>query len=93
MAHWCSTSGTKNDETIDVCIAIDTSGSIRDEQVKVFLGEVQNIMSQYADYNIKIWCFDTNVTTNKIISHMMTALKITKLLAVAEQTLWQIGNT
>ena len=34
---------------------------IRDEQVKVFLGEVQNIVNQYADYNIKIWCFDTNV--------------------------------
>ena len=53
--------GTKHDETIDVCVAIDTSGSIRDEQVKIFLGEVQNIMSQYADYNIKIWCFDTEV--------------------------------
>ena len=51
--------GTKNDETIDVCIAIDTSGSIRDEQVKA-LGEVQTSRTQYADYNIKIWCFDTN---------------------------------
>ena len=53
--------GTKHDETIDVCVAIDTSGSIRDEQVKIFLGEIQNIMSQYSDYNIKIWCFDTEV--------------------------------
>ena len=44
-----------------MCVAIDTSGSIRDEQVKVFLGEIQNIMSQYSDYNIKIWCFDTEV--------------------------------
>ena len=37
------------------------SGSIGDEQASVFLGEVQNIMSQYQDYNIKVWCFDTKV--------------------------------
>jgi predicted metal-dependent peptidase len=53
--------GTNYDETIDVCIAIDTSGSIHNEQVQDFLGEVQGIMEQYKDYNIKIWCFDTEV--------------------------------
>jgi len=53
--------GTNYDETIDICIAIDTSGSIMNEQVEDFLGEVQGIMDQYKDYNIKIWCFDTEV--------------------------------
>ncbi len=53
--------GMNHDETIDICIAIDMSGSIGDEQASVFLGEVQNIMSQYQDYNIKLWCFDTKV--------------------------------
>ena len=53
--------GMNHDETIDICIAIDMSGSIGDEQASVFLGEVQNIMSQYQDYNIKVWCFDTKV--------------------------------
>ena len=53
--------GTNYDETIDICIAIDTSGSIMDSQVKDFLGEVQGIMDQYKDYKIKIWCFDTAV--------------------------------
>ena len=53
--------GTNYDETIDICIAIDTSGSIMDSQVKDFLGEVQGIMDQYKDYKIKIWCFDTDV--------------------------------
>lgn len=53
--------GTNYDETIDICIAIDTSGSIMSQQVEDFLGEVQSIMEQYRDYNIKIWCFDTDV--------------------------------
>ena len=46
------------DETIDICIAIDMSGSIGNEQAED-LGEVQGIMQEYKDYNIKLWCFDT----------------------------------
>lgn len=53
--------GTVNEETIDVCIALDTSGSIGDEMLRDFLGEIQGIMDQYNDYNIKVWCFDTKV--------------------------------
>lgn len=48
-------------ETIDLCIAIDMSGSIGNEQGEDFLGEVQGIMDEYQDYNIKLWCFDTKV--------------------------------
>jgi len=53
--------GQNFDETIDICIALDMSGSIGDEQARVFLSEVKGIMDQYEDYNIKIWCFDTQV--------------------------------
>ena len=53
--------GLKNDETIDVCIAIDMSGSIGDAQAKDFLSEVKGIMEEYKDYKIKLWCFDTQV--------------------------------
>ena len=53
--------GLKNDTTVDVCVAIDTSGSISDKQLKTFLSEVQGIMSQYTDYKIQVWCFDTEV--------------------------------
>ena len=37
------------------------SGSIGNDQAADFLGEVQGIMSEYQDYNIKVWCFDTKV--------------------------------
>ena len=48
-------------ETIDICIALDMSGSIGNAQAEDFLGEVKGIMDEYKDYNIKIWCFDTEV--------------------------------
>ena len=53
--------GMNFEETIDICIAIDMSGSIGNEQAADFLGEVKGIMEQYKDYRIKIWCFDTKV--------------------------------
>ena len=48
-------------DTIDLCIAIDMSGSIGEKQAQVFLSEIKGIMEQYQDYKIKIWCFDTEV--------------------------------
>ena len=48
-------------ETIDICIALDMSGSIGNSQAEDFLGEVKGIMDEYKDYKIKIWCFDTEV--------------------------------
>ena len=53
--------GTNYDETIDICIAIDMSGSISNKQAKDFLSEIQGIMDEYKDFKIKLWCFDTKV--------------------------------
>ena len=53
--------GMKNDETIDVAIAVDMSGSISDADATTFLSEVKGIMDQYEDYKISIWCFDTEI--------------------------------
>ena len=48
-------------DTIDIACCIDMSGSIGEVQGKDFLGEVQGIMEEFPDYNIKVWCFDTDV--------------------------------
>ena len=53
--------GLMNEDTIDVSIAIDMSGSISDKQAKDFLGEVKGIMDEYKDFNMDLWCFDTQV--------------------------------
>ena len=53
--------GLNFDETIDIAIGIDMSGSIGNDQAKDFLSEVKGIMDEYKDFNIKLWCFDTKV--------------------------------
>ena len=53
--------GLKNDETIDVAVCIDTSGSITDVMIKDFLSEIKGIMEEYKDFKIKVWSFDTQV--------------------------------
>jgi predicted metal-dependent peptidase len=58
--------GSIKENALDICIAIDTSGSISDDDLKVFLSEIQGIMSQYTDYTIRVWCFDTEVHNEQI---------------------------
>ena len=53
--------GMLNEETIDVSVAIDMSGSISDAMAKDFLSEVKGIMDEYVDFNLDLWCFDTEV--------------------------------
>ena len=53
--------GLMNDETIDIAIAVDMSGSIGMDDAKTFFSEIKGIMEQYEDFNIKLWCFDTQV--------------------------------
>jgi len=53
--------GMNFDQQIDCAIGLDMSGSIGDDQAKVFLSEVKGICDEFKEYNIKIWCFDTKV--------------------------------
>jgi len=57
--------GMNVENTIDICVSIDMSGSIGNSQAKDFLGEVKGIMEEFKDYNIKVWCFDTAVYNEK----------------------------
>jgi predicted metal-dependent peptidase len=53
--------GMRFDETIDIAVSIDMSGSISNKQASEFLSEIKGIMDEYKDYRIKLWCFDTRV--------------------------------
>jgi len=53
--------GLLNEETIDVCVGIDMSGSISDAQKRDMLSEIKGLMDEFVDFNLKIWCFDTEV--------------------------------
>ena len=60
--------GQNNDEMIDICLALDASGSISNQQCKEFLTEVKNIMDQYKDFRIHLWTFDTEVFNPKVFT-------------------------
>jgi len=49
------------EETINIAIAIDLSGSISNAMVKDFLGEIWGITEQFPQFKIKLMCFDTEV--------------------------------
>ena len=53
--------GMKPGETIDVAVSIDQSGSITSQDSKIFLSEIKGIMESYDEYNIRVWCFDTEI--------------------------------
>ena len=46
---------------IDVCVAIDTSGSISEQDLKDFLTEVKGIMESYDEYRVRVITWDTSV--------------------------------
>ena len=52
--------GMKVDPMIDIAIAIDASGSIDENMLKDFLGEVQGIMDSFPAYRIHVVTFDTD---------------------------------
>jgi predicted metal-dependent peptidase len=57
----CILPGMIPEQTIDVAIALDMSGSISDAMGRDMLSEVKGIMQQFTDFKIKLWCFDTDV--------------------------------
>lgn len=60
--------GLKPDETIDICIALDTSGSIQDEMLRDFLSEVVAITNMYSQFRIKLLCFDHRIHSPETFS-------------------------
>lgn len=51
--------GMRNEDAIDIVVAIDASGSIGDKMLKDFLSEIQGIMESFEAYKIHIVTFDT----------------------------------
>lgn len=54
------------EDTVDVCVSIDTSGSISDADKVVFLSEVMGILTSFKNCKMQIWCFDTEVHAHKV---------------------------
>ena len=53
---------------IDVVIGIDTSGSITDQDLKIFLSEIKGIMESYDEYRIHVCGWDTAVHNSAVFT-------------------------
>ena len=53
--------GMMNEDTIDVSVCLDMSGSISNAMARDMLSEVKGIMDEYTDFKLDLWCFDTKV--------------------------------
>lgn len=60
--------GMDYDETIDIALALDMSGSIFDSMARDFLSEVKGIMDQYTNFRIHLFCFDTSVHNPQVFT-------------------------
>ena len=63
--------GLDAENELDVCVAIDTSGSIDEGQLKDFLSEINGIKDEFDAYKIRVWCFDTEVCADESIQVVM----------------------
>ena len=61
--------GTIPGNQIDVCVAVDTSGSVSTEMLRDFMTEIQGIMEQFDEYNLHVWCFDTSIYNPQKFTH------------------------
>jgi predicted metal-dependent peptidase len=50
-----------NENEINICIAMDMSGSIGQEVADKFMSEINGIINEFNSWKIKVWCFDTEV--------------------------------
>lgn len=57
--------GMVPEETVNVCIAIDCSGSIDKDTLNMFLSEIYGLTEQFNTFKIKVWAFDTKVSDVK----------------------------
>ena len=55
-----------HNQLLDICIAVDTSGSIGQEELAMFVSEMDGILKSFPKYKIKAWCFDGAVIEDSI---------------------------
>ena len=60
--------GMDYENTIDIALAMDMSGSIDDVMSKEMLSEVKGIMEQYNGFRIHLFCFDTEVHNPQVFT-------------------------
>lgn len=72
-------------DMLDIVIAVDTSGSISQDQLTAFVSEMDGIMKSFPAYNIEAWCFDGNVVEDSITNIKRTQGSFEDITKFAER--------
>ena len=56
----------KRSSELDICVCVDTSGSVSQAQLAVFLGELDGILQSFASFRVLAWCFEGEVAEKSI---------------------------
>lgn len=49
------------DDMVEICVAVDTSGSVSVEMLQDFLSEIKGVMDAFSGFKIHMACFDTEL--------------------------------
>ena len=69
--------GNAVQKTMKVAIAIDTSGSVGDNELEQFFGHINKIMKSFKQFQVDVWCFSTIVHEDTFHSYTQTDNDIT----------------
>jgi len=69
--------GAAVQKTMKIGIAIDTSGSVGDEELEEFFGHINKIMKSFKRFQVDVWCFSTLVHEDTFHSYTQTDTDIT----------------
>ena len=69
--------GNAIQKTMKIAIAIDTSGSVGDEELEQFFGHINKIMKSFKTFQVDVWCFSTIVHEDTFHSYTQTDSDIT----------------
>ena len=58
--------GHNDSETVDIAIALDLSGSIRERQIRDFLSEIKGITETFNSFKLNVFSFDTEVYNHQV---------------------------
>lgn len=47
------------DDSVEIAVALDMSGSIGEKEMSIFIGEMKAIMAQFSNFKVHIACFDS----------------------------------
>lgn len=61
---------TRREKRLEAAVAVDTSGSISDEELRSFLGEMKGILTNFRSFKVRMFAADADVHTEATVESL-----------------------